>query len=36
LGLLAFGGTPEELDARIKSESAKWKKVIEASGAKPE
>lgn len=26
----------QELDARIKSESAKWKKVIEASGAKPE
>jgi tripartite-type tricarboxylate transporter receptor subunit TctC len=36
LGFTPTGGTPEDLDAKIKSESAKWKKVIEASGAKPE
>ena len=36
LGFTAAGGTPEELDARIKSETVKWKKVIEAAGLKPE
>lgn len=36
LGLVASGGTPEDVETRIRSESAKWKKVIEASGAKPE
>ena len=28
-GLTVKGGTPEQMDAVIKSESAKWKKVIE-------
>jgi tripartite-type tricarboxylate transporter receptor subunit TctC len=28
------GSTPEEMEARIKSESAKWKKVIDQSGAR--
>src|SRR3989304_1383115 len=32
LGFTAAGGTPEKLDARIKSETVKWKKVIEAAG----
>ncbi|OFV89996.1 MAG: hypothetical protein A3J75_06895 [Acidobacteria bacterium RBG_16_68_9] len=36
LGVTLVGGTPEELDARIKSESAKWKRIIEISGAKAE
>lgn len=36
LGFTAAGGTPEELDARIKSETVKWGKVIEAAGLKPE
>jgi tripartite-type tricarboxylate transporter receptor subunit TctC len=36
LGATVLGGTPEELDTRIKAETAKWKKVIEVSGAKPE
>lgn len=30
------GNTPEQMEALIKSESTKWKKVIESSGAKPE
>jgi len=30
------GGTPEQMEALVKSESAKWKKVIELSGAKPQ
>lgn len=29
------GGTPQELEALIRSESAKWKAVIQASGASP-
>ncbi len=32
-GSIAAGGTPEEMAALIKSESAKWKKVIDASNA---
>jgi tripartite-type tricarboxylate transporter receptor subunit TctC len=36
LGATVLGGTPEQLDTRIKTETAKWKKVIEVSGAKPE
>lgn len=36
MGALPVGSTPEQLDAKIKSESAKWKKVIEVSGAKAE
>jgi len=36
LGVMLLGGTPEQLDARIKSETAKWKKVIEVSGARAE
>jgi tripartite-type tricarboxylate transporter receptor subunit TctC len=35
-GVTTVGGTPEQLDARIKSETAKWKKVIEAAGVRPE
>lgn len=34
MGVLPVGGTPEELDKVIRSESEKWKKVIEVSGAK--
>jgi tripartite-type tricarboxylate transporter receptor subunit TctC len=36
MGATPMASTPEELDAVIKSESAKWKKVIEISGAKAE
>ncbi|MBI2207030.1 MAG: tripartite tricarboxylate transporter substrate binding protein [Candidatus Rokubacteria bacterium] len=36
LGVTSIGGTPEDLDARIKRESLKWKRVIEVSGARPE
>jgi tripartite-type tricarboxylate transporter receptor subunit TctC len=36
LGVMLLGGTPEALDARIKSETAKWKRVIEISGARAE
>ena len=35
-GLDAAPGTPEQFGAYIKSERAKWAKVIKASGAKPE
>ncbi len=35
-GIVLKGGTPEQLDALIRDESAKWKKVIERSGAKAE
>jgi tripartite-type tricarboxylate transporter receptor subunit TctC len=35
-GLDAAPGTPEKFGAYIKSETAKWAKVIKASGAKPE
>jgi len=35
-GVTPAGGTPEELSAMIKRESAKWKKVIEVSGATAE
>jgi len=33
MGAIPTGGTPEELDQAIKSETQKWKKVIEISGA---
>ena len=36
LGINPAGSTPAELDAEIRSEQVKWKKVIEASGAKAE
>jgi tripartite-type tricarboxylate transporter receptor subunit TctC len=32
-GSTVIGGTPQEMDALVKSESAKWKKVIDASKA---
>jgi tripartite-type tricarboxylate transporter receptor subunit TctC len=35
-GVTIAGGTPEELSAMINRESAKWKKVIEVSGATAE
>jgi len=34
LGTEPVGGTPEQFTAHVKSEVAKWKKVVEASGAK--
>ena len=36
MGSKLKGGTPEQMEALIRSESAKWKKVIEISGAKAE
>ena len=36
LGITAAGSTPGKLDAEIKRERVKWKKVIEISGAKAE
>ena len=36
MGVTPTGSTPEALDAQIKRESAKWRKVIEISGAKAE
>lgn len=33
MGAIPGGGTPEELDQVIKSETQKWKKIIEISGA---
>jgi len=33
---IAKGSTPEQMEALIRSESAKWKKVIEFSGARPQ
>ena len=35
-GLDAAPGTPEEFGAYIKSETAKWAKVIKAAGIKPQ
>jgi len=35
-GMEAVGNTPEEFSAYVKSEMAKWAKVVKASGAKPE
>lgn len=35
-GVVPKGGTPEEMAALVQSESAKWKQVIQASGAKVE
>jgi tripartite-type tricarboxylate transporter receptor subunit TctC len=36
LGITPQGSTPEELEAEIRREQVKWKKVIEISGAKAE
>lgn len=36
MGSTLKGGSPEKMEAVIKNDSAKWKKVIEISGAKPE
>jgi tripartite-type tricarboxylate transporter receptor subunit TctC len=36
MGINPSGSTPDALDAEIKRESAKWKKIIEISGAKAE
>ena len=36
LGITPHGSTPEELEAEIRREQVKWKKVIEISGAKAE
>ena len=36
MGATPLGSTPEELDVAIRTESAKWQKVIERSGAKAE
>jgi tripartite-type tricarboxylate transporter receptor subunit TctC len=36
MGATPMGSTPEELELVIKSESAKWRKVIDISGAKAE
>jgi len=36
MGATPMGSTPEELELVIRTESAKWKKVIEISGAKAE
>jgi tripartite-type tricarboxylate transporter receptor subunit TctC len=35
VGFDVVGSRPEEFDARIKSEIAKWSKVISASGLGP-
>jgi len=35
-GTIPKGSTPEQMQALIKSESAKWKKVIEIAGVKPQ
>jgi len=36
MGLIPGGGTPEELDAFIRADIAKWSKVIKAAGIKPD
>ena len=36
LGITPQGSTPRELDAEIRQEQVKWKKVIVISGAKAE
>ena len=36
MGATPMGSTPEELELVIRTESAKWRKVIEISGAKAE
>lgn len=36
MGSTLKGGSPEQMEAVIRADSAKWKKVIELSGAKPE
>jgi len=35
-GVTAKGSTPEQMEALIRSESAKWKKVIDFAGVKPQ
>ena len=35
-GVIVAGGTPDQMGELVRSESAKWKQVIELSGAKPE
>ena len=35
-GILPKGGTAEEMAALVRSESAKWKQVIQISGARVE
>ena len=36
MGVIAAPSTPEEIAKQVDSERVKWKKVIEASGAKAE
>ena len=36
MGVIATPSTPDEIAKQVDSERAKWKKVIEASGAKAE
>ena len=36
LGMVTIGSTPAELGAFIRSESARWKRVVEKAGIKPE
>jgi tripartite-type tricarboxylate transporter receptor subunit TctC len=36
MGLIPGGGTPEQLDAFIRADIAKWSKVIKAAGIKPD
>jgi tripartite-type tricarboxylate transporter receptor subunit TctC len=36
MGFIPGGGTPEQLDAFIRTEIAKWAKVIETAGIKPD
>ncbi|WP_416357759.1 Bug family tripartite tricarboxylate transporter substrate binding protein [Aureimonas phyllosphaerae] len=36
VGATTVGGTPEELDAHVKAEIARWKPVVEAAGARIE
>ena len=36
MGTFAAGGTPEEFDAFIAAETAKWAKVIRDAGVKPD
>lgn len=35
-GAEALGSTPEEFAERIKSDMAKWSKVVKVSGARPD
>ena len=36
MGLVPGGGTPEQLDAFIRADIAKWAKVIKAASIKPD